>query len=141
MYTVPKLTDYSSAALEKAASELLAALEAEAAAVRSETDWKEFRDRWMARKNGVLTQVNDLWLKAAPKDAKRDVGQRVNELKAKVEQGIDAALGRAKGGESPPQINRARDAVVCGSARIDGFVGRAGGRGGGGEHGPVSLFW
>jgi len=100
MYTVPKLTDYSSAALEKAASELLAALEAEAAAVRSETDWKEFRDRWMARKNGVLTQVNDLWLKAAPKDAKRDVCQRVNELKAKVEQGIDAALGRAKGGES-----------------------------------------
>jgi phenylalanyl-tRNA synthetase alpha chain len=100
MYTVPKLTDYSSAALEKAASELLAALEAEAAAVRSETEWKEFRDRWMARKNGVLTQVNDLWLKAAPKDAKRDVGQRVNELRVKVEQGIDAALDRAKGGES-----------------------------------------
>jgi phenylalanyl-tRNA synthetase alpha chain len=100
MYTVPKLTDYSSAALEKAASELLAALEAEAAAVRSETEWKEFRDRWMARKNGVLTQVNDLWLKAAPKDAKREVGQRVNELRVKVEQGIDAALDRAKGGES-----------------------------------------
>src|SRR5438552_7206966 len=40
-----------------------------------------FRSRWMARKNGVLTQVNELWLKAAPKDAKRDVGQRVNEIK------------------------------------------------------------
>ena len=35
----------------------------------------------MARKNGVLTQINDLWLKAAPKEAKREVGQRVNELK------------------------------------------------------------
>ena len=35
----------------------------------------------MARKNGVLTQVNDLWLKAAPEGSKRDVGQRVNELK------------------------------------------------------------
>src|SRR5579862_4523023 len=91
MYTVPKLTDYSSAALEKAASELLAALEAEAAAVRSETEWKEFRDRWMARKNGVLTQVNDTWLKAAPKEAKRDVGQRVNELKARAEAAIEAA--------------------------------------------------
>jgi phenylalanyl-tRNA synthetase alpha chain len=100
MYTVSKLTDYSSAALEEAAGELLAALEGEAAAVSGEAAWKEFRDRWMARKNGVLTQVNDLWLKAAPKDAKREVGQRVNELKAKVEQGIDAALDRAKGGKS-----------------------------------------
>ena len=48
----------------------------------------------MARKNGVLTQINDLWLKAAPKDAKRDVGQRVNELKSKVEQTIEAAEKR-----------------------------------------------
>jgi len=30
---------------------------------RSENDWKTFRDRWMARKNGILTQLNDLWLK------------------------------------------------------------------------------
>ncbi len=45
----------------------------------------------MARKNGVLTQINDLWLKAAPKDAKRDVGQQVNELKRRVEQAIEAA--------------------------------------------------
>ena len=37
--------------------------------------WKNFRDRWMARKNGILTQINDSWLKAAPKEAKRDVGQ------------------------------------------------------------------
>ena len=28
----------------------------------------------MARKNGVLTQINDLWLKGAPKEAKRDAG-------------------------------------------------------------------
>jgi len=98
MCTVPKLTDYSSAALQKAADELLAALGSEAAAIRSEAAWKELRDRWMARKNGILTQVNDLWLKAAPKDAKRDVGQRVNELKNKVEQAIDAALEQTKGG-------------------------------------------
>src|SRR5215467_3159166 len=99
-YAVPKLTDFSSAALDSAAGGLVSALEQESAAVASENDWKGFRDRWMARKNGVLTQVNDLWLKAAPKDAKREVGQRVNELKAKVEQGIDVALDRAKGGKS-----------------------------------------
>jgi phenylalanyl-tRNA synthetase alpha chain len=38
----------------------------------------------MARKNGILAQINDTWLKGAPKQAKRDVGQRVNELKQKV---------------------------------------------------------
>jgi len=56
---------------------------------KNEEDWKAFRDRWMARKNGVLTQINDLWLKASPKDSKRDVGQRVNEIKAKVTEVVE----------------------------------------------------
>ncbi len=80
-YTVPKLKSFSAAALDKAAEKLLAALKQEASAVKTEADWKTFRDRWMARKNGVLTEINDLWLKAAPKEAKREVGQRVNEIK------------------------------------------------------------
>ena len=84
-YTVPKLTDYSAEALERAANELLVALGEEAAVVKNEAEWKIFRDCWMARKNGVLTQINDSWLKGAPKDAKRDVGQLVNSLKMKVD--------------------------------------------------------
>jgi len=84
MYSVPRLTDYSAAALERASAELFSALGEEASAVKSEADWKIFRDRWMARKNGVLTQINDLWLKGAPKEAKREVGIRVNELKAHI---------------------------------------------------------
>lgn len=83
-YTIPNLSDFSSAALDGAVRELLSALEQESAAVGSESDWKAYRDRWMARKNGVLTQLNDLWLKAAPGPSKRDVGQRVNELKKKL---------------------------------------------------------
>jgi phenylalanyl-tRNA synthetase alpha chain len=89
MYTVPKLKSYTAAALDKAVEKLRAALNDEAKAVKNEADQKAFRDRWMARKNGVLTQINDLWLKAAPKDAKREVGQRVNELKATVTQAVD----------------------------------------------------
>ncbi len=91
MYSVPKLENYSPVALNKAVADLFAALEAETGALHSESDWKALRDRWLARKNGVLTQINDTWLKAAPKEAKREVGQRVNELKARVEAGIDAA--------------------------------------------------
>jgi phenylalanyl-tRNA synthetase alpha chain len=83
-YTVPKLTDYSPAALEEAAGECVDACRAEAAEVRNDAELKAFRDRWMARKNGILTQINDLWLKGAPKEAKRETGIRVNELKARM---------------------------------------------------------
>ncbi|MFY9648271.1 MAG: phenylalanine--tRNA ligase subunit alpha [Terriglobales bacterium] len=95
-YTVPKLTDFSTAALDGAVRELLSALEQEAAAVGSENDWKVFRDRWMARKNGVLTQVNEQWLKAAPGPNKKDVGQRVNELKGRVEEAVGQAHERSR---------------------------------------------
>jgi len=95
MYTVPKLEDFSPAALDSAAAELLAALSAEAAAATDAKAFEEFRNRWMARKNGLLAQVNDLWLKAAPGPAKRDVGQRVNSLKTQAEALVSEAEASA----------------------------------------------
>jgi phenylalanyl-tRNA synthetase alpha chain len=108
-YTVPKLTDFSAAALDSAVRGLLSALEEEAESVLASevnepdhgTEWKKrwdqwkmFRDRWMARKNGVLTQINDLWLKTAPKEAKREVGQKVNALKVQVEKEVERTEAR-----------------------------------------------
>ncbi len=87
-YTVPELNDFSPAALDSAVRELLSALDQESAAVASENEWKIFRDRWMARTDGVLTQLNDFWLKLAPKDAKRDVGQRLNSLRPRVQERV-----------------------------------------------------
>ncbi len=88
-YTVPKLTDYSAARLDAATRDLLAALEQECAAVKAESEYEALRIRWRARKDGILTQVNELWLKPAPREAKRDVGQRVNEV---IISQVDAAL-------------------------------------------------
>ncbi|MFY9909639.1 MAG: phenylalanine--tRNA ligase subunit alpha [Candidatus Sulfotelmatobacter sp.] len=93
-YTVPKLSDYSAAALESVSAKLFSALGSEALAVKSEGAWKIFRDRWMARKNGILTQINDLWLKGAPKDAKREVGQLVNAIKTRVAAEVHGTLVR-----------------------------------------------
>ena len=104
MYTVPKLDDYSPEALGRAVAELLSALDAEARELHSESDWKTFRDRWMARKNGVLTQVNDTWLKAAPASAKRDVGRRVNELKTRVEAAIEQARDKIHAAAAGDQL-------------------------------------
>jgi len=92
MYSVPKLEDYSPEALDKASRELLAALEEESAALSNEAEWKAFRDRWMARKNGILTQINDIWLKAAPAVSKRQAGQQVNQLKQQVEAKVEQLL-------------------------------------------------
>jgi phenylalanyl-tRNA synthetase alpha chain len=94
-YTVPKLKDFSPAALDKAVADLLTALQKESNKIETDADRKAFRDRWLARKDGVLTQINDLWLKSAPKDAKREVGQRVNALKKEVEQNVEVAVSRS----------------------------------------------
>src|SRR5258708_12863998 len=89
-YTVPKLKDYSPVALEVAGVEILAALELEARGVHDSDERKAFRDRWLGRKNGILTQINDPWLKPAPKDAKREVGPLVNKLKTKAQPKTEA---------------------------------------------------
>src|SRR5271155_3707752 len=99
-YTVSKLTDYSAAALEISTAECARACGGEAAAVRSEAELKSFRDRWMGRKSGILTQINDLWLKGAPKNAKREAGIRVNALKARIEELVEAARVGSDEGES-----------------------------------------
>ena len=107
-YIVPKLTDYSAPSLDAAVRDLVSALDQEGAAVANESDWKAFRDRWMARTNGLLKQVNDQWLKAAPGPGKREVGQRVNEIKKRVEQTVEETLSKLKSGASDTQLSAER---------------------------------
>ena len=102
-YAVPKLEDYSPAALDQAARELLAAYLNERNAVyytaedpdgdpaKKSAALKDFRDRWMARKGGILSQINDGWLKGAPGETKKDVGQKVNEVRTRLTAWTDYA--------------------------------------------------
>jgi phenylalanyl-tRNA synthetase alpha chain len=99
-FTVSKLKDSSATSLHKAMIEAKLAFNEELLNANSDATWKVFRDRWMARKNGVLTQINDLWLKSAPKEAKREVGQLVNELKQFVEQEMSKARDFVDGGSA-----------------------------------------
>jgi len=84
-YTVHKLNDFSDATLVRAVNDCIHACESEADAVQTETESKAFRDRWLGRKTGILTQINEQWLRAAPKDAKKNVGAHVNELRLQIE--------------------------------------------------------
>ena len=83
-YTVTKLTEYTSGALERAFTECVAACSSEAAAIHNDSELKALRDRWMARKNGILTQINEIWLKGAPKESKKIAGFWVNALKTRI---------------------------------------------------------
>jgi len=87
-YTVPKLDDFSLASLKSAEAALYDALSAEAKTVQNEEQWRAFRDRWIARKNGILTQINYLWLKAAPNTGKKDAGFVVNRIRKNVEERV-----------------------------------------------------
>ncbi|MGC2152806.1 MAG: phenylalanine--tRNA ligase subunit alpha [Terriglobales bacterium] len=88
-YTVPKLSDFSTAALDDAVRELMFALEQESETVTGWEQWKVFRDRWIARKNGIVTQVRESWLKSASPESKAEVGQKFNQLKSQIENKVD----------------------------------------------------
>lgn len=88
-------TDFSPAALDAAFASL--SREAEAAVTAPGFDAEAFRLAWLGRKQGRLKAVSDAWLKAAPPDAKRLIGQRFNALKEQIEAAIEAAAsGPAK---------------------------------------------
>ena len=42
---------------------------------------KKLRDRWLARKNGIITTINENWLRKAPASLKAAAGRCYNELR------------------------------------------------------------
>ena len=42
---------------------------------------KDLRDRWLARKNGLLSLADENWLKTSPKELKPAVGKSFNSLR------------------------------------------------------------
>jgi phenylalanyl-tRNA synthetase alpha chain len=86
-YTVPKLTDYSTSTLTTAEMEAKSAFDQEWSSIEHGTSVEILRVRWLGRENGIVNkQITDLWLKTAPKQSKREVGQIVNNLKGYVEE-------------------------------------------------------
>src|SRR6202050_5943744 len=70
--------------------------------------WEIFELKWTGRKSGVLTMIADNWLKPAPTELKRTVGQEFQKLKAHVEERI-RALASAK--EAAQDRSVARDQI------------------------------
>ncbi len=83
------LTDFSEASLDAAFASVIN--DARTAAAAPGFDPEAFRLEWLGRKQGRLKAISDAWLKAAPADAKRLIGQRFNALK----EGIEAMVAEA----------------------------------------------
>ena len=64
-----------------------------AASLGSPEAIEAFRLDWLGRKQGRLKQLSDAWLKTAPAEQKREIGQRFNALKTLVDSLLEAAAG------------------------------------------------
>ncbi|MEO6923350.1 MAG: phenylalanine--tRNA ligase subunit alpha [Bryocella sp.] len=89
--TIPQLQDFSEGSLDAAFAAVRQ--EAEAAVAAPGFDAEQFRLEWLGRKQGHLKLISDAWLKAAPGEAKRLIGQRFNALKEQVDAILEGAGG------------------------------------------------
>ena len=115
---IPNLTAFDEAALESAFAQLERQARAAAAALDGEAAVDGFKLQWLGRKQGLLKEVSDRWLKAAPVEAKKLLGVRFNALKAVVEALLDEALGAG-----PTDAALAREAIditLPGTRRLSG---------------------
>jgi phenylalanyl-tRNA synthetase alpha chain len=80
----------------------------ECACACDESSWKQFRDAWLGRKSGLLTQITDNWLKPATQELKRVVGQELNQLRAHVESKIEERRKAIEAGTSKTASARER---------------------------------
>src|SRR5712692_5765884 len=85
---------------------------------RDESSWKQFRDAWLGRKSGVLTQITDNWLKPASQELKRVVGQELNQLRAHVESKVEERRKAIEAGAEEGALARERiDLSLPGASR------------------------
>jgi len=82
--------------------------DAESNQAPDETSWKHFRDAWLGRKSGVLTQITDNWLKPTSPELKRAVGAALNGLRAHVEAKIEERRAAVEAGVESTALARER---------------------------------
>lgn len=87
-------------------------VEAERAVAAPGFDVEAFRLEWLGRKQGRLKQIGDAWLKTAPVEAKKLIGQRFNTLKEQIE----GVLAAAENGGTKAAVS-ALDVTLPGMAR------------------------
>ena len=115
---IPALPEYNDSALDQAFTALAKQATDEAAAIAGADDLEAFRLRWVGRKQGRLNDVSARWLKAAPPEAKKSVGERFKLLKELIEGLLDNASG--SGPSDAALAAEAIDITLPGTHRLTG---------------------
>jgi phenylalanyl-tRNA synthetase alpha chain len=76
-----------------------------------ETDLEITRMNWLGRKTGILTWASSHWIKSAPPELKRSVGEGFNKLKSHVESTLKIRHDALAQGERAALASIARHAV------------------------------
>jgi len=90
-------------------AELRARFDQEAAQATDDNGLKLFRDAWLGRKSGLLTQVTETWLKPAKPDLKRAIGQSLNEFKGHVEAAMESRRAAMEAAAETSALARERE--------------------------------
>ncbi len=109
---------YSEQNLDQFFSNLEAAARLEAANARSPEEIENLRLAWFGRKQGLLKVQSDQWLKNAPPEAKKPLGQRFNALKAVLEDLLHQMTGA--GPTDAVLAAEAIDITLPGTRRLTG---------------------
>ncbi len=119
---IPTLSSFDDASLDQAFAALQQQAAAGAAALGSPEAVEAFRLEWLGRKQGRLNEVSARYLKAAPAEAKKSLGQRFNALKQHVESLLEAAAGARAGGSwnTAALAAEAIDITLPGTRRLTG---------------------
>src|SRR5215469_13696790 len=124
---IPNLGSFDEDSLEKAFAAVAKQAADDAARLDGPDGVEAFRQKWLGRKQGRLNEISGRWLKAAPPEAKKSIGQRFNELKKKVEELLEQASGA--GPSDAALAAEAIDITLPGSRRLTGA-----------EH-PITRTW
>lgn len=86
---IPTLESYAPEQLDRAFRALGTEVAQETTALHTPEDREQFRLRWLGRKQGRLKSISDVWLKTAPTEARKALGQHFNQLKQQIEQALE----------------------------------------------------
>ena len=115
---IPDIGSFDEDSLERAFAALAEQAADDAARLDGPEAVEAFRLEWLGRKQGRLNDISGRWLKSAPPEAKKSIGQRFNELKKKVEELLDQASGA--GPSDAALAAEAIDITLPGTRRLMG---------------------
>src|SRR5271163_1553507 len=88
---IPQPSGFSEAEIDSAFAKIASEIRDSAKSLSEAAAVEQFRLHWIGRKQGRLKSISDAWLKSAPPEAKKLIGQRFNKLKEEVDRLLEEA--------------------------------------------------